>query len=48
MSAATKMRALVERVRNRAEKAVSSGPFGYGICPADAYVARGIAELGYD
>lgn len=48
MSAATKMRALVERVRNRAEKAVSSGPFGYGICPADAYVARGIAELGDD
>lgn len=48
MSAATKMRALVERVRNRAEKAVSSGPFGYGICPADAYVARGIAEIGDD
>lgn len=48
MSAATKMRALVERVRSRAEKAVSSGPFGYGICPADAYVARGIAEIGDD
>jgi len=47
MSAATKMRALVERVRNRAEKDYG-GSFGYGICPADAYVRRAIDELGAD
>lgn len=46
MSAASKMRALVERVRNRAEKSIVGGSFGYGICPADAYVRRAVSEFG--